>query len=461
MLTIQKYYIDEAADAGGGGGGGNTPAPPKGYVPTTPDQRSQWNGFLDYAGKQNADLTDPKAQAALLTQYKKANPAFSITSEQIPGIQYEAYQIRKGDKFGNLGAKELGYIRQGLSPNFINADTTNVGKLYYPQMSSHGTDLEGYYNSKFNPSAAQPAVQAPVVPQNTAAPQVATSSPTNPAAAPATAIPLPNYNDPTSRLNYANAFRQKYGREVLRGYGDIPLRVNEKPEFASDTSKNLAIKEGQKLGLDPALLYASSMIEGQSGLYPQKDKKTGEMTVNYTGDDEYPVSGLWSFGLDSFLDYLPQLKKKGYLPKDFEKNYKIWDKPGGPSGKDANEESVMFKTTDAGIQAKAAMLRAFNDEFDEKLHEKNITLSPQQRDFFRLAYFNSGQHSFQLLDAYKKNGLLKNDDFINKIPEVAIPEFIKLYKGDTKKAEALHKQIYGNIVPRLAAAKGLKQEGFF
>jgi len=458
---MRKYYaiLD---DPGSGGGGGNPPTAPKGYVPSTPDQRTQWNSFLDFAGKQpGANLTDPKAQTALLAQYKKQNPEFSITAEQIPNIQYEAYQIRKGDKFGNLGSKELGYIRQGLSPNFINADTTNIGKLYYPQMSTHGTDLEGYYNSKFNPTA----VQSPAEPSPTAQPAATSPVAVSPSATssntPSGAIPLPNYNDPTSRLNYANSFRQKYGKEVLKGYGDIPLRVNEKPEYASDTSKNLAIKEAKKLGLDPALLYASSMIEGQSGLYPQKDKITGEMTVNYTGDDEYPVSGLWSFGLDSFLDYLPQLKKKGYLPQDFEKNYKVWDKPGGPAGKDANEESVMFKTTDAGVQAKAAMLRAFNDEFDEKLHEKNITLSPQQRDFFRLAYFNSGQHSFQLLDAYKKNGLLKSDDFINKMPDVPIPEFVKLYKGDTKKAETLHKQIYGNIVPRILAAKGLKQEGLF
>src|SRR6478752_10123336 len=77
-------------------------------------------------------------------------------------------------------------------------------------------------------------------------------------------IPLPDYKDPESRLKYAQAFRDKYGKEALTGYGDIPLRINEKPAWGSDTSKNIAIREAKKLGLNPALFYASSMIEGQS-----------------------------------------------------------------------------------------------------------------------------------------------------------------------------------------------------
>ncbi len=264
-------------------------------------------------------------------------------------------------------------------------------------------------------------------------------------------IPLPDYDNPESRLNYATAFRKKYGNNILGGYGDIPLRINEKPTWGSDTSKNLAIKEASKLGLDPALFYASSMIEGQSGLYPMKSKQTGQMVVNSTGDKDYPVSALWSFGLDSFRDYLPTLKKKGYLPEDFDKNFKVWEGKGSPLGKQYNDEDVMFKTTDAGIQAKAAMMKAFNDELDDYANKKNIKLSPEQKDFFALAHFNSGSHGYQMLDAYNKAGLLKNNDFLNKMPEIAIPGV----------SPALHKKIYGNVAPRLAAARGLKEEGLF
>jgi len=121
----------------------------------------------------------------------------------------------------------------------------------------------------------------------------------------------------------------------------------------------------------------------------------------------------------------------------------------------------MFKNTDAGVQAKAAMMRQFYDDFDEYAKKKNINLTPEQRNFFALAHFNSGQHGFEMLDAYKKAGLLKNNDFIKNRPDIEIPAFTSFYKGDTQKAEKLHKQIFGNVAPRLAAAEGLKKEGLF
>ncbi len=289
-----------------------------------------------------------------------------------------------------------------------------------------------------------------------------TGDPTTPSPNPPKSkkIPLPDYNNPESRLNYAKTFNSTYGQNgILSGYGDIPLRVNEKPQWGSDTSKNLALKEANKLGLDPALLYTSSMIEGQSGLYPQKDKKTGEMRVHTSGNKEYPVSGAFSFGLDSFSDYLPTLKKKGYLPQDFDKNFTIDvdDNASDPN----NNQGVLFKTTDAGVQAKAAMMRAFYDESDDYAKKKNINLSPEQRDFFALAHFNSGSHGFEMMDAYNKAGVLKNNDFINKMPNVDVPF---MYNGKQMSPEAsqkLNKQIYGNVTPRLAAARGLKDQDLF
>lgn len=263
-------------------------------------------------------------------------------------------------------------------------------------------------------------------------------------------IPLPDYKNPESRLAYAQAFRNKYGKDALVGYGDIPLRVNEKPYWGSDTSKNLAIREAKKVGIDPALFYASSMIEGQSGLYPGARKDLNGQ-VQYTGDKEYPVSALWSFGLDSLQDYLPALKKKGYLPADFEKNYKVWDKAGSPAGPEYRAENVMFKNADAGIQAKAAMMKAFYDELDDYAKNKNLKLTPAQRDFFTLAHFNSGAHGYQMLDAYNKAGLLKDEKFLEKMPILPISGV----------SPALHKQIYSNVLPRILAAKGLKNEGYF
>lgn len=273
-----------------------------------------------------------------------------------------------------------------------------------------------------------------------------------PATIPPKRIPLPNYSNSDSRLAFAKAFREQYGKESLQGYGDIPLRVNEKPQWASDTSKNLALKEGKRLGIDPALLYSSSMVEGQSGLYPQKDPKTGQMVVKTTGDKDYPVSGLWSYGLDSFQDYLPALKKKGYLPNDFDSNFKMWEgNNGGPGGPGTKPEGVMFKTTDAAFQAKAAMMKAFYDETDEHAKKNGIKMSDAARNFFALAHFNSGQHGLDMMDAYNKAGLLKNDDFIKKQPNIPVTGI------DNK----LHTTIYNNVRPRLDAARGLTEQHLF
>jgi hypothetical protein len=56
-----------------------------------------------------------------------------------------------------------------------------------------------------------------------------------------------------------------------------------------------------------------------------------------------------------------------------------------------------------------------------------------------------------MLDAYNKAGLLKNNEFLNEMPNVPVAGV----------SPELHKKIYGNVSPRLAAARGLKGEGYF
>lgn len=285
----------------------------------------------------------------------------------------------------------------------------------------------------------------------------------DPAPTKPTRIPLPDYKNPQSRLSYATSFKKKYAPESLRGFGEIPLRVNERPMYASDTSKNLAVKAAKEAGLDPALFYASSMIEGQSGLYAGAAKTEDGQPAwkGNTGDKDFPISGLWGFGLDSFEDYYPTLQKKGYLPKDFDKQFKIWDKEGGPIGADADPEGVMFRSTDAGVKAKAAMMRAFYDEFDDYANSRNVKLTPEQRDYFALAHFNSGAHGYEMLDAYNKAGLLKEGKIPSKMPDIDIPFMYKGKRMSKEEAAKLHKKIYNNVTPRLAAARGLKEEGLF
>lgn len=449
MILIKKYYIDDDGTLGGGGAPGG-PAAPKGYAVTTPQQRTDWNGFLDYASKQQgANLTDPKSRANLLAQYKKTNPNFSITADQIPNIQYEAYQIRKGDKFGTMGPKELGYIRQGLNPNYINADLSNIGKLYYPQLSSHGTDIEGYYNSKFNPAPVAGPVQAPALTGTTTISQTSKSdaniAPTpnrlpdafisaENTVTPAGGIPRPDYGDPVARQKFASSWQQKY--KTAEGYGDIPLRVNERPYKGTDTSKNIAIAAAKSTGIDPALIYTSSMVEGASGLFPNKEGK-----VRYGDDKDYPVQGS-AFGLNQFYDRIPEMIQKGYLPKNFDYKKYVPSEDEKTNNPNVTTNSALFRTANDAMLAHAARLKLDYDEIDDYAKKQGISISPAARDFFALAHFNSGLGK-QMLKKYNDNGYLKGDAFLKARPDES------------------YKDIYDHVILRIKERDALKKEKLF
>src|SRR4051812_31998355 len=264
---IRLYYIDD--DPGGGGGedpkAPKAPAAPKGYAVTTPQQRTEWNGFLDYLDKQgkggNPELDQPGAGLKYFQQYKKANPNVSLTPEHIQNIQYEQYQLRKGEQFGSLDKMRLDHLRAGLAPGYLNRPVSdvngqinaNTSKLYYPAGKSYGTDIEHY-----DAAVGQAAPVAPPTPSPTLAPQ---PNPAAPAAVPGApnanatisgGIPRPDYANPASRLQYAQQWAKKYG-PLMQGRGDTPLRVDEKPDWATGTSKEISTNAAKGVGLDPAL----------------------------------------------------------------------------------------------------------------------------------------------------------------------------------------------------------------
>jgi hypothetical protein len=412
-------------------GPGDPPTAPKGYTPLSVQQRGEWNSFLDYAGQQKGvDLDkDPQAGINLLNQYKKLNPNTTLTPNHIAAAQYEAYQIRKGDKFGNLTPEQLKYVRQGLPDTYLNKpvpDPTGrfdsaTANLYYPQKGTYGNDIEGYATGK------------------------ATGAPPPPAKG---TIPLPNYDDPASRLNYAKTWTKTYG-PLMQGRGDTPLRVNEIPQGASGTAKNMSIKTASKLGLDPALLYSSAMEEGMSGLFPNQK---GEVSDN--GEKGYPISGSTDFGLDQFVSEVPRYIQKGYLPKDFGNSFKQYvPKPGelGSGGKPVTTNSANFKTVEDAYLAKAAYLKDNYDTVDEYAKKTGATLSPKARDFFSLVAYNAGEGTAKkMMEDYKANGLLKDDKFTEERPT----------SGKGLK-ETSYKTVWENVARRTKMAEALKKEGLF
>lgn len=451
---IRKYYIDADPAAGGPAvpavapaapivlntpgtpaaapavpGGGNppgTPTAPKGYTVTTPQERSDWNGFLDYASKQGGNVSDPKQQATLLGQYKKANPNFSITADRIPAIQYEAYQLRKGDSFGNLGAKELGYLRQGLSPNFLNADTTNVGKLYYPKEGSYGTDLENYYNSKFNPSAA-----------TTQAPPVAQPAATSPTGGPA---PASVYDNHDTALKRTNALAAMPGNSFLHGRGDALINASYVPSTDTKSFKDSAVQATKSLGLDPNMFWASAAEEGATGLVPDKQGNVStDAKIDLNG--KYPVSGFSNFGVDHFHDDFKTMVAKGYLPKDFDYQKSVHTNERGEQ-----VNSGDFKTVQDALQAKGAYIRMHQDNLDDWAKDSGVKLSPAARQFFTYVSYNGGPGTaHNMIKYYKANGLLDGDKFLQNAPGK------KVDPSDS----------YGKVLPRWQMAQLMTKEKLF
>lgn len=417
-----------------------SPNPPKGYRPTTAVQRSDWNAFLDYMGKQKDIDTqkDPNAGITMLSAYRKQNPNFSITPEMLPNIQYEQQQFRKGDAFSTLTPAQLEAARTGMSPNFINQ--TDPYKSYYPQFKvgsqDFGTDVEAY--SKFK--SAQPAGPAKKV-QSTTVLQGATQVP-RPSYdnLPEGTTPRPNYDDPKSRIAYLQTLAKQPGNSFIHGRGDTILHIDDVPDGGIKTAKQTAIDSAQKVGLDPAILYSSAMEEGANGLFP--DEK-GKINAGEGTSDKYPISGFANYGLDNFHNNFKAMVAKGYLPKDF-------DYEKSPHTNEQNQPvvSANFKTPDDAMMAKAAYMKMEQDNLEDWAKTKGggVQLSPTAKQFFTMISFNGGPgRAHQLINYYKSKGLLQGDKFLTVKPDKSVDP------ADS----------YGNVLPRLQMANLLRKEKYF
>jgi len=260
-------------------------------------------------------------------------------------------------------------------------------------------------------------------------------------------IPLPDYKNPKSRLSYAQSWTQKYG-PLMQGRGDTPLRVNEVPNIAFDRLpvKQSSTNAAKKLGLDPALLYASGMEEGVSGMF--KKGYEGEGYFNSSSYDDFPISGMIGVGLDNFADSFKGLVKKGYLPADFEKKFKktvMTNEKGQPVN------SGDFRSVEDVFQAKAAMMKDSEDQISGYAKKNNIQLSPKAKEFFTLINYNAGEGNAQkMLDDYHKADAVKDDAFLKNRHD----------RGGNLKPNSW-KQPYENVIRRVKMAEALKKEGLF
>lgn len=413
------------------GPGPGKPEPPPGYAPLSVQNRTDWNTFLDYLKSQgNINLNDPQVGINFLNQYKQNNPSFSITPQQLPFIQYEQSQLRKGDAFGNLNADQLKTIRTGLRPEYLNANvpdfntfTPDTAKLYYPQFKSgnrdFGTNMEDYLSAKGGVPVTQPASTSAV--------------------SPTTTTPL-QWDRAAMKQKYAsNPYLMDQNR-----YNWGEKLNNEFPQAGGNVREGV-VNAAKFNGIDPALLYGSAMEEGMSGAVdPKYADNASEAYVNWSEKNkdkagDYPVDGFYNYGLDQFADNAASLEKKGYLPKGFSDKY---TKFYAENEKGEKINASAFKTDADALMAKSAMMRQSKDELDDYIKNSGVKLTPNQKEFFLLANYNGGIGLMKkMIQSYKDKGYLKDEKFL-----------------DVKFVPESYRGVYRNVMARLQSAHQLRDE---
>lgn len=250
-------------------------------------------------------------------------------------------------------------------------------------------------------------------------------------------IPRPDPDNEQSVQHYRNELHKKYG-DKLKGREDIPEYLSDTYENEETPVKDIIAQSAPKSGLRPSLFYSSSMEEGMRGLFPTAKNK-GQ--IDHSGHDKFPISGFVSFGLDRFSDTYPELKKKGYLPDDFNRNF---EKSPEVNEKKEKINSANFKDLRSAVQAKAAVVKYTQDNLKKFAADKKINLSPKAEEFFTLIAYNAGEGNAQkMLEEYNKKGYLDKDKFLEKRPD------------------QYWKDPYENVIKRVNAANALEEEQYF
>jgi hypothetical protein len=302
-----------------------------------------------------------------------------------------------------------------------------------------------------------------------------------------------------------NALKQKYAGNLpkVKPFGSSEpggaldkrmdwLNWANKSLPTSGTPVELASKAAKTTGFnDAALLLASTMEEGVGLRFnPNQSYSNAYANANEKGELKgFPIDAFRTYGLDQLGGRVDEFINKGYLPKDFktkmktfsasnevdEKQYyeqayksiqqydglldkdfkyannrKIYDKldaimdefeiEGVPEMKTSAKTAALLDDESA-FMAKAAFMRAEQDEILKYAKQKGYNITPEERQFFTLASYNGGSgNGKSMLDYYADKKLLGNNGFLRD----------RGNKG----------QIYDNIMPRYAGAKLFAGEGY-
>jgi hypothetical protein len=154
-------------------------------------------------------------------------------------------------------------------------------------------------------------------------------------------------------------------------------------------------------------IYIGAVAEGLDRLIKEKGVKIGV------------VNGFAYLGLDTFGSDDDTLRSLGYLPADFVKGDQ-YTTQFNVNEKKVKVESGVFNSIEYAFTAKAAEYAWRQQLFFEDAQTMGVdakTLSQDEVMFWTYVYYNSGQgNGKEMLTSYKKNGYLKNDNYIWKRP---------------------------------------------
>ena len=256
--------------------------------------------------------------------------------------------------------------------------------------------------------------------------------------------------DPGTRLS-AKQIKQKYkgNQYVVNGRETWGESLDKTLPLSPGTTVRTAITNASKVaGVDPSLLYSSAMEEGL-GYALSQPGYASEAYVNWETKNKdlaskYKVDGFYNYGLDRFGEkgVVENLQKKGYLPKDFNNKYTVYD---AINEKKERIKTAAFLSDQDALTAKAAMLRDTQDQLNSYTTKKGYKLTPEQMDFFALAGYNGGVGNMQkMIESYNQKGYLKDNKFL-----------------EATFTPASYRDIYTNVQRRVQNRNILKTEGYF
>lgn len=176
--------------------------------------------------------------------------------------------------------------------------------------------------------------------------------------------------------------------------------INKKMPVDYRNALDILRRASKKTGVPVDFLAANAFQEGMFDVIRNP-------TTEYASE-EYPVSGFVGYGLDTFGSSADKLKKKGYIPSDFdyEPTYPINEK-----GQMVN--SANFRTNEDALVAKAAFLKDFRDSVVDYSNKKKLKLEPKTEQYLTMAAYTGGMgNAMKMIDELSKGGSQK--DYIEK-----------------------------------------------